>query len=68
MIEATVAGLGIGLGWSRTVENHLNNGTLIRPFSQELSFADGLSIYKPKTGELSTDVRKLANWLRAELT
>lgn len=68
MIEATVAGLGIGLGWSRTVENHLANGTLVRPFNQELSFADGLSIYKPKTGELTSDVRKLANWLRAELT
>jgi LysR family glycine cleavage system transcriptional activator len=68
MIEATVAGLGIGLGWSRTVENYLNNGTLVRPFNHELSFVDGLSIYKPKSGDLSSDVRKLANWLRAELT
>lgn len=68
MIEATVAGLGIGLGWSRTVENHLANGTLVRPFDQELSFADGLSIYKPKTGDLAPDVRKLINWLRTELT
>lgn len=68
MIEATVAGLGIGLGWSRTVENHLANGTLVRPFDQELASADGLSVYKPKAGELAPDIRKLANWLRAELT
>ncbi len=68
MIEATVAGLGIGLGWSRTVENHLANGTLVRPFDQELDFAEGLSVYKPKSGDLAPDIRKLANWLRAELT
>lgn len=67
MIEAIAAGHGIGLGWGRTVENHLKIGTLVRPFAPSLCLQDGLSIYQPRGSALTNNAQLLLKWLQDEL-
>ena len=68
MMQAVLEGHGVALGWRRTVEHHLNAGTLIRPFKEHLSLPDGLTIYQPAGQRMRKGVSVLLNWLRTELS
>ncbi len=68
MMQAVLEGHGVALGWRRTVEHHLNAGTLIRPFKEHLSLPDGLTIYQPAGQRMRKGVSVLLNWLKAELS
>ena len=68
MIQATLEGHGIALGWSRTVEGYLAAGALVRPFAEQLSLPDGLCIYQPAGLPLRTDTAVLLEWLKSELS
>ncbi len=68
MMQAVLEGHGVALGWRRTVEHHLNAGTLLRPFKEHLSLPDGLTIYQPAGQRMRKGVSVLLNWLKAELS
>ena len=68
MIQAMLEGHGIALAWRRTIEAYLRAGTVVRPFTEQLSLPDGLSIYQP-TGWKSRDgTQELLDWLKQELS
>ncbi|MGI9509097.1 MAG: LysR substrate-binding domain-containing protein [Geminicoccaceae bacterium] len=68
MMQAVLEGHGVALGWRRTVEHYLNDGTLIRPFTEHLSLPDGLTVYRPAGKRMRKGVSVLLNWLRAEFS
>lgn len=68
MIQATLEGHGIALGWSRTVEGYLAAGALVRPFEGQLSLPDGLCIYQPSGVPQRAGAGVLLDWLKGELS
>lgn len=68
VLQAAVAGQGIALGWRRTVEGMLDNGTLLRPCRESVFRPNEISVF---TGQRSTQrqagVNALLAWLREEL-
>lgn len=68
MLQAALEGHGIALGWSRTVENYLSSGALVRPFAASLSLPDGFSVYEPTDGQQRPGTAVLLNWLKSELS
>ncbi|GAB3674296.1 LysR family transcriptional regulator [Salinisphaera aquimarina] len=71
VLQAAVMGQGVGLGWGRGVEYLLSTGQLVRPTSEQLVLADGLSVYRTVSAaaEQPGD-RRLAvvtNWLASAL-
>jgi len=68
MIQATLEGLGIGLGWRRNVEGYLESGALVRPFGPHLSVPDKLCIYQPAGWKARNGTEVLLDWLQSELS
>ncbi|WP_251976937.1 LysR substrate-binding domain-containing protein [Salinicola avicenniae] len=67
MIQAVMAGEGIGLGWARGLGDLIERGVLVNPVRESLHQARGIGLYRgwDRGDEASTD-RVLA-WLETEL-
>lgn len=66
MIQAVLEGHGIALGWRRTTELLLQEGAVIRPFGEQLSLPDTLSLYRAGGRDMRREARRLLAWLKEE--
>lgn len=67
MLQAAVEGHGIALGWRRTAERLIENGTLAKPCTESVHLPDALSVFRRQGGEDRVEVRALIEWLEDEL-
>jgi len=67
MMQATLEGHGIALGWQRTVDKFLTAGTMIKPFKESLHLPEGLSVYQPIDRKTRPGTTVLLDWLKSEL-
>lgn len=68
MMQAVLEGHGIALGWSRTIEQYLSAGIVVRPFKESLFLPDSLSIYTPGKRQIRKGASLLLKWLENELS
>ena len=67
MIQSAIEGHGIALGWKQTTNQLIKTGQLMRPFSQSLQLADGLSVYLHPNCRRRAELEVFIEWLQAEL-
>lgn len=68
MIEAILAGQGVGLGWARGLGRLLNDGSLINPIGSYLHQPTGVSIYRGDEKSDNTEVERVFDWLTEQLS
>lgn len=67
MVHAAVEGHGLAMGWRRTAQRMLDNGTLVAPCSQSVHLANALSVYRRHGQARREEASRLVEWLRTEL-
>lgn len=67
-LQAAVAGQGIALGWRRTTEGMIADGTLIRPCEAFAARPNELSVYRSRSREPHPETEHLLAWLSDELS
>ncbi|KAB7614656.1 LysR family transcriptional regulator [Amylibacter sp. SFDW26] len=68
MIQATIEGHGIALGWGHTAKQLIDDGLLIKPFNEQMLLPDGISVYRPSEFEMREDTSVLLDWIIDELS
>lgn len=64
LIQAAVNGQGIALAWGSLLNDHLENGTLIRPVDTVLKTDANFCMLEPKDrGVIAPSVKRFKNWL-----
>lgn len=64
LIQAAVNGQGIALAWGSLLNDHLENGTLIRPVDTILKTDANFCMLEPKDrGVITPSVKRFKNWL-----
>lgn len=64
LIQAAVNGQGIALAWGSLLNNHLENGSLIRPVETVLKTQANFCLLEPKDrGVISPSVKRFRQWL-----
>lgn len=66
VMQATVEGHGIAIGWRRTCENLLKTGALISPCAETETIPDDLGLFVPYDRQLGRNAKILLAWLIAE--
>jgi LysR family glycine cleavage system transcriptional activator len=66
VIEATLDGQGIALGFTHVVDNLMSSGALVRPLPTVLSRGYGVYAVAPRATAPSAAARALVSWLVAE--
>jgi len=66
MVEATIAGHGVMLGWQRTCQHLLESGVLVRPFAEHLEIEKGLTVYRHAAAPPRPQAQTFLAWLRDE--
>lgn len=67
MIQATIEGRGLMLGWRRTMERLIAAGALVRPVPETVSMSDGLSVYCRPMDRARPETETVLTWMREEL-
>ena len=67
MLEATLEGHGIALGWQRTTDRLLRSGQLVKPCAESLKLIDGVSVYTPGDRKLRANAAVFLEWLKREM-
>ena len=76
VLQAAIAGHGVALGWRRTVERMLEDGTLVRPVREIAMRPTELSVFTQGTrggtggasfGRTRPETQALLDWLESEL-
>lgn len=67
LLQATVMGQGISLGWARGVEYLLSTGQLVRPVTAQLRLPEGLSLYSAVDNAADSRLAVVVDWLRHAL-
>lgn len=67
MLQAVMAGQGIGLGWAGGLDELLANNTLVRPSRQRVHLPEGMSLYRARHIRDQTATRIVQAWLTAKL-
>lgn len=67
LLQATVMGQGISLGWARGVEYLLSTGQLVRPVAEQLTLPEGLSLYRATSDGADSRQAVVVDWLRHAL-
>ncbi|MGN8159438.1 LysR substrate-binding domain-containing protein [Salinisphaera sp. SWV1] len=67
MVQAVLAGHGIGLGWGRGLGSLLERGDLVTPTRESLHQPAGMAVYSNGVSAPSTAVGHVADWLRQRL-
>ncbi|WP_110685375.1 LysR substrate-binding domain-containing protein [Salinicola aestuarinus] len=65
LMNATLAGQGITLGWMRLLDAELSQGTLIQALPQTLTSRGRLSLFTPEHRHLSAPMRAFRDWVLA---
>lgn len=63
LVQTTLDGEGIALGWKHLVGHLLRTGRLIRPVQAEMNSNRGYFLVTNRESELRTEVRQLRDWL-----
>lgn len=64
LIQAAVNGQGIALAWGSLLNDHLENGTLVRPADTVLKTDANFCMLEPKDrGVIAPSVKRFKNWL-----
>lgn len=67
MVQAVLAGHGIGLGWGRGLGSLLERGDLVAPVQESLQQPAGMAVYGNGVSAPSAAVHRVADWLRQRL-
>ena len=67
MLQATLAGHGIALGWRRTTERLIDAGELIRPVEEALIQPEAIAVYTHREAMDRYACRVLLDWLAETL-
>lgn len=67
VLQATIMGQGIGLGWGRGLEHLLATGQLVRPMTESLALPRGLSIYAAPGRADAARAATVIDWLAETL-
>lgn len=63
MIQALLAGRGIGLGWTRGVGDLLESGSLVNPVKESIHRAEGIGVFIDEGAEPSPATMSVVRWL-----
>ena len=63
LIQATLKGQGIGLGWKTLVDEHINSGELVKPFDLSLKTNRGYYVLRQSNKKFSSDANLLFEWI-----
>ena len=66
IIDAACNGAGLALGWKHLVDDHLANGTLVRPFSETVKTQNGYYMIWPFNTEMAPIAAAFHDWTLAE--
>lgn len=67
VLQAAISGIGIALGWERTVESLMREGKLVRLGAEVLMRPTEISIFHGMRGGKRNETRAVLDWLRDEL-
>ena len=68
LAQAAMDGHGIALGWRRSLDARLKDGSLVRVSRDALSFEDGVCLYRARGAGRDPKRRAVLDWLAADLT
>lgn len=67
MVQAALAGHGVGLGWGRGLGSLLERGDLVAPVQESLHQPAGMAVYGNGVSAPSAAVHRVADWLYQQL-